>query len=85
MSHITGDSMDPHIDLKQINSKVQLMKKTAKDRTSIASLVFTPTPFSCFDPDHMMKRANQRQHNGFTVKIQEHSVKVDHPLYGIKK
>ena len=23
--------MDPHIDLKQINSKVQLMKKTAKE------------------------------------------------------
>jgi hypothetical protein len=31
MSHIKGDSMDSHIDLKQINSKVQLMKKTAKE------------------------------------------------------
>lgn len=31
MSHIAGDSMDSHIDLKQINSKVQLMKKSAKE------------------------------------------------------
>ena len=31
MFHITGDSMDSNFDLKQINNKVQLMKKTAKE------------------------------------------------------
>jgi hypothetical protein len=28
---LIGDTMDPNIDLKQINSKVQLMRSTAKE------------------------------------------------------